>query len=75
MTLCKTKEEAKPMFYQTIIYNLPEVVIHPLFILTLTRSLLFNCHHQPQRNNTFTKSTHVVINYKANANNTSNYTA
>lgn len=51
MTLCKTKEEVKPMLYQTITHNLTEVIIHSLSILTPTVPLLFNCRHQPQCNN------------------------
>lgn len=62
MTLCKTKEEAKPMLYQTIIHNLTEVIIHSLPILTLTVSLLFNCHHQPQCNNTHFHKKHTHSN-------------
>lgn len=60
MTLCKNKEEVKPMLYQTIIQIFTEVIIHPLSILTLTLSLLFNCHHQPQCNNMHIHKKHTV---------------
>lgn len=55
MTLCETKEKAKPI-YHTIILNLTEVIIHSVSILTLTVFLLFYCHHQVQGNNTHSHS-------------------
>lgn len=62
MTLCETKEKAKPI-YHTIILNLAEVIIHSFSILALTVSLLFYCHHQVQRNNTYFHSVRTHTQY------------